>query len=198
MPAGLASACPPQSFTRGFSVRRGTQFPAGSEQFADSLNVIKNHTGKVLAAFKTLYLDLFDHRRKAYQKAIDEIKNRPEWETVAKANWEMAETLLSPLRSRLGSDDDRSAVEAAVSFGGCGLSEMESDLAAVEALKSSALVKLQELAFAGKDKPPIRRFRVSDVFDRPIQTQKDLDAALQQLRDALQKFIDEGAAIILE
>ena len=76
--------------------------------------------------------------------------------------------------------------------------EMESDLAAVEALKSSALVKLQELAFTGKDKPPIRKVRVSDVFNRPIQTQQDLEAALQQLRDALQKFIDKGAAIILE
>ena len=75
-----------------------------SEQFADSLDVIKKHTGKVLAAYKTAYLDLFDRRRKAYQKSIDEIKNRPEWETVAKSNSEMAESLLSPLRSRLGSE----------------------------------------------------------------------------------------------
>ena len=75
---------------------------------------------------------------------------------------------------------------------------MESDLAAVEALKSSALVKLQELTFGGKEKAPVRRFRVSEVFNRPIQSQDDLEAAIQQLRDALQKFIDEGAAIILE
>ncbi len=39
---------------------------------------------------------------------------------------------------------------------------------------------------------------LSEVFDRPIQSQDDLDAALEQLRDALQKLIDEGAAIILE
>jgi hypothetical protein len=44
----------------------------------------------------------------------------------------------------------------------------------------------------------IKRVRVAEVFDRPIQTQADLDAALEQLRDALQKLIDEGAAIILE
>jgi hypothetical protein len=31
-----------------------------------------------------------------------------------------------------------------------------------------------------------------------IQTQQDLDAALGQLRDSLQKYIDEGTAIILE
>ena len=44
----------------------------------------------------------------------------------------------------------------------------------------------------------IKRVRVAEVFDRPIQTQADLDLALEQLRDALQKLIDEGAAIILE
>ena len=75
---------------------------------------------------------------------------------------------------------------------------MESDLAAVEALKSSALVKLQELAFSGKEKAPIRRVRVSEVFNRPIQTQQDLEAAHPAASGRLQKFIDEGAAIILE
>ena len=47
-------------------------------------------------------------------------------------------------------------------------------------------------------KAPVRRVRVTEIFNRPIQTQQDLDEAITQLRDALQKYIDEGAAIILE
>ncbi len=39
---------------------------------------------------------------------------------------------------------------------------------------------------------------VADVFDRPIQSQEDLESALEKLRDTLQKLIDEGNAIILE
>jgi hypothetical protein len=39
---------------------------------------------------------------------------------------------------------------------------------------------------------------MSEIFNRPIQTQEDLETAIGQLRDSLQKFIDEGAAIILE
>src|SRR5262249_43169828 len=78
------------------------------------------------------------------------------------------------------------------------LAEMTSDLAAVEPLKSSVLVKLQEMAYGGKDDAPVRRVRVSGLFNRPIQTQDDLEAAIQQLRDALPEYIDEGAAVILE
>jgi hypothetical protein len=75
---------------------------------------------------------------------------------------------------------------------------MESDLAAVDGLRSSALFKLQELAMGGEKKATVRRVRVAEIFNRPIHTQEDLDAALGQLRDSLQKYIDEGAAIILE
>jgi hypothetical protein len=83
-------------------------------------------------------------------------------------------------------------------LGNASLTEMESDLAAVDGLRSSALVKLQELSMGGETKAPVRRLRIAEIFNRPIQTQEDLERAIGQLRDSLQKFIDEGAAIILE
>jgi hypothetical protein len=169
-----------------------------SEQFIDSLNTIAKHTTTVFDAYKAAYLDLFDRRAEAYQKAIEEIKNRPEWEPLSQTNKEVAETLLAPLHDRIGSPEDRDEVKAGTALGNCSLTEMESDLAAVEALKSSALVKLQELAYGSKGNVLVRRVRVSNLFNRPIQNMEDLDAALEQLRNELQKFIDEGAAIILE
>ena len=75
---------------------------------------------------------------------------------------------------------------------------MESDLAAVDALRSSAYVKLQELSIGSDTKAPIRRVRIAEIFNRPIKTKEDLEAAIEQLRNSLRKFIDEGAAIILE
>ena len=84
------------------------------------------------------------------------------------------------------------------SFGASTLGEMESDIAAAEGLKSAALAKLQELTVKKSTDATVKRVRVAEVFDRPIQSQEDLDAALEQLKDALQKLIDEGAAIILE
>ena len=75
---------------------------------------------------------------------------------------------------------------------------MESDLAAVAGLKSSVLVKLQELSIGGEKKAPVRRVRASEFFNRPIQTQVELEKVLELMRDSLQKYIDEGAIIILE
>jgi hypothetical protein len=95
-------------------------------------------------------------------------------------------------------DTEKQAVANGSSLGHASLTEMESDLAAVDGLKYSALVKLQELTMGGDQKAPVRRMRVAEFFNHPIQTQQDLDDALQQLKDSLQKFIDEGAAIILE
>ena len=169
-----------------------------SEQFVDSLDTITKHTATVFDAYRTAYLNLFDQRAEAYQKAIEEIKNRSEWEPLSQTNKEIAETLLLPLHARVGSPEERVGITAGTTLGNSSLTEMESDLAAVEALKSSALVKLQELAYGGKENTPVRRVRVSNLFNRPIQSKEDLDAALEQLRNELQKFIDEGAMIILE
>jgi hypothetical protein len=169
-----------------------------SEQFVDSLDAIATDTTALLDAYKAAYTDLYQHRAEAYSKAIEEIKNRPEWERLATANSEMAETLLAPLNARLGDDVPTGTVTSGGGLGATSLAEMESDLAAVDGLRSSVLVKLQELTLGGERKAPVRRVRVAEFFSRPIQTQQDLDDVLKQLRDSLQKFIDEGAAIILE
>ena len=169
-----------------------------SDQFAESSEAIAAKTRAVLAAYEQAYVTLFDRRAQAYQKAVDEIRNRPEWEPLAKTNQDVAESLIAPLIARLGAEDDKNAVVNGTGLGDASLTEMESDLAAIDGLRSSALVKLQELSMGGEKKTPVRRIRIADVFNRPIQTQQDLDAALAQLRDSLQKCIDEGAAIILE
>ena len=110
----------------------------------------------------------------------------------------MAAALLSPLLGRVGADEDQAAVQAGPSLGKASLTEMESDLAAIDGLKSSVLVKLQELSMGSEQKAPVRKVRVSEFFNRPIQTQDELDQALVLIRDSLQKCIDEGAIIILE
>ena len=171
-----------------------------------------------MEAYKKAYLVLFDRRAEVYQKAVEEIRNRPEWEPLAPLRIDEsakdeekkkiseenakrkfnADALLAPLCARIGTDSDKTAVANGTGPGNASLTEMESDLAAVDGLRSSVLVKLQELSIGGETKAPVRRVRVADIFNRPIQNQKDLEAAIEQLRDSLQKFIDEGAAIILE
>ena len=169
-----------------------------SEQFIDSWDDIAAHTQTVRDAYRNAYCDLFDRRKKAYESAIGEIKNRTEWGPLEANNSSVANTLLSPLQVRVGTDEDNEAVKGGASLGKPSLTEMESDIAAVDGLKSSALVKLQELSIGSVKKALVRKVRVSEFFNRPIQTQAELDKALVLIRDSLQKCIDEGAIIILE
>lgn len=170
----------------------------GSEQFIDSWDDIAAHTNTVLTAYRTAYCNLFDRRKQAYESAIGEIKNRAEWEPLESTNPSMASTLLSQLLGRVGTNEDKEAVAEGKSLGKASLAEMESDLAAVAGLKSSVIVKLQELSIASDKRAPVRKVRVSEFFNRPIQTQEQLDKTLDIIRDALQKCIDEGHVIILE
>ena len=169
-----------------------------SEQFIDAWDTIVEHTQTILDAYRTVYCELVDRRKQSYESAIEEIKNRAEWGPLEATHPSMTAALLSPLLSRVGADEDKEAVKEGQSLGKASLTEMESDLAAIEGLKSSVLVRLQELSMGGEHKAPVRKVRVSEFFNRPIQTQDELDKALGLIRDSLQKCIDEGAIIILE
>ena len=167
-----------------------------SEEVIEKLDAVGGHTKAMADAYCTAYVSMFDSRREAYRKAIDELRNRPEW--ADDMDEAAADTLLAPLQSRLGHDDDKTRVAEGKSFGLSTLGEMESDIAAVGGLKASAIAKLQEMTVKKSTDVTVQRVRVADVFDRPIQSQDDLDHALEKLRDTLQKLIDEGKAIILE
>jgi hypothetical protein len=169
-----------------------------SESFLDSWAEIATATKKVLEAYRNTYCDLFDRRKTSYESAIGEIKNRTEWGPLEASNPGMAASLLSPLQGRIGANEDKEAVKGGTSLGKSSLTEMESDLVAVDGLKSSVVVKLQELSIRSGGTAPVRKVRVSEFFNRPIETQVELDKALELLRDSLQKCIDEGAIIILE
>ena len=71
-------------------------------------------------------------------------------------------------------------------------------LLAIEADLSKRGIGLVVLSMGGEKNAPVRRVRVAEIFNRPIRAQQDLEEALNQLREVIEKLIDEGAAIILE
>ncbi len=167
----------------------------GEEAIGDQIDAISRETKTIEQAYCAAYVNLFDARRKAYEKAIDDVKNRPEWPTVAE---EGGDTVLVPLVGRLGVEEDKNRVAEGKSFGRSTLGEMVADHAAVDGLKAVALARIQEMAVQKSTDATVQRFRIANVYDRPIQSREDLDDLLEKLRDSLQKLIDEGAAIILE
>src|SRR6266851_3678261 len=101
-----------------------------SEQFIDSWDEIRQLTNAVLAAYKRAYIDLFERRKKVYESAIEEIKNRSEWGPLEATNPGTASSLLSPLLGRVGSDEDKDSVIQGTSLDKASLTEMESDVCA--------------------------------------------------------------------
>lgn len=200
----LASHCPMPEIATSVEQLKAL---LGSEQFIDSWPGIEEKTSAIVTAYKQVYLELFDRRRVAYLKANDEIKERPEWTPLAPTtnNTEeektkkqvMASTMLAALLVRVGSDEDRESVSDGNTLGKAGLAEMESDLVAVDGLTSSVLLKLQEWSLRAEPKP-VKRLKVGEFFNKPIRTQQELDAAIEKLRESLQKCIDEETVIILE
>ncbi len=188
-----------------------------SEQMMESWSEIKEKTSAITSAYKQVYLDLFDRRRTCYLDAIAEIKDRSEWTPLAplkpaenespdqatKREQEnvkkevMANTMLAALLARVGADEDREHVSEGKTLGKASLAEMESDLVAADGLKSSVLLKLQEMSLSVEPKP-VKRLKLSQFFNKPIRSQDDLDATIEALRESLQKCIDEETVIILE
>lgn len=188
-----------------------------SEQFIESWPEVEAKTSTIVSAYKQVYLDLFDRRRTTYLDAIKEIEDRPEWtplapllppeiekpDEAAKREQDnakkqiMTNTMLAALLARVGGDEDRENVCNGTSLGKASLTEMESDLVAVDSLKASVLLKLQELSLSVEPKP-VRRLKIAQFFDKPIRSQEELDVTIEKLRESLQKCIDEETVIILE
>ena len=60
---------------------------------------------------------------------------------------------------RVGSDEDRENVSSGKTLGKASLTEMETDLVAVDGLKFSVLLKLQELSLSVEPKP-VKRLKI--------------------------------------
>lgn len=168
-----------------------------SEQFLQEWDGIRKNTATIQSAYRNAYEAQFAKRRQAFQEAIEEIKNCPEWASV-ESKPAAGDSILISLSQRVGSDEDCQGVAEGKTLGKSTLTQMESDLVALPGLKTSALVKLQEMVAGAGQKAPVRKVRMSDYFKQPIRSSDDLEKAIQFMRESLEKIIEEGAVIILE
>ncbi|RLC76211.1 MAG: BREX system P-loop protein BrxC [Chloroflexi bacterium] len=159
--------------------------------------IVSAELNEALASLETTYHDLYlarhSERATGFTAAVDSIKALPDW---ALAPEEMQETLLKPLADRI---HDLALPEGELVCTICraSLTEMASDLAAVDGLCSNVLWRVQELT-APEEK--IERVRVSDVagIGQTLSTSEEVEALLEQLRDHLLKLVAAGIKVVLE
>jgi hypothetical protein len=163
----------------------GTFFPVSTEM------------DTALASLETTYRDLYqehhDRRGAAFTQAVDDVKAQSDWALVPE---EMQESLLKPLTARV---HDLDLPEDSLTCAVCTarLSEMASDLAAVDGLRSNVLLRVQKIT---TPEERVERVRVSDVvgMGRALSSEDDMKQMLEELSDYLGKLIATGVKVVLE
>lgn len=154
---------------------------------------LKERVVPLEAAYEALYEGRHAERGTAFALAADSVKGHPDWTAVPE---EMQEALLEPLVAR---DHDVDISEGALTCRIChaSLSEMASDLAAVDGLRAKVLRRFQELT-APEEK--IESVRVTDVLGmgRTLGSDQEVEEALDELSDHVRKLIASGAKVVLE
>jgi len=169
-----------------------------SENVLDHLEIVRQASEMLVSEYGRLYRSTFERRKKVYETAIDHVKGLPEWAALSK-NTDVTdverEALLRPLVSRLGEKPVLQKGDTVCSETHATVSQMESDIAAVEGLTREVIHRLQK---AVEPEEKVERFRVSQHFSGKIESREDLDAIITALRDKLEKLLAQGCKVILE
>ncbi|MCC6132531.1 MAG: BREX system P-loop protein BrxC [Acidobacteria bacterium] len=165
------------------------------------------------SAYRKLYVEAFDRRRKVFATAIEAIRGQPEWlawsaaveakypeassgdETAKAALRAERDAPLSLLLQKAGEDFDLPEGATVCRKSGATIGQLESETAAVEIMAAEVLRKLDELA---GPKERIERVAVARQFQRKITNKDELEDFLRILRERLEKALSGGSTIVLE
>ncbi len=143
----------------------------------EQLEKVRQAAEPLSNGYAVLYRSTFEKRDKAYETAIDQVKGLPEWLAFSKdtevTNAER-DLVLQPLASRLGGKLDLPNGATVCRNTRATISQMDSDIAAVEGLTRDVIRRLQQ--FLEPDEK-IERFRVSQHISGKISNEEELDAA---------------------
>jgi hypothetical protein len=170
----------------------------GTDNALEQLNRIRQAAEIIAAEYARLYRSTFERRAKSYEAALDHVKGLPEWDAVCK-DIDVTETerdgLILPLTAKLAGKLDLPPGATVCRNSGATVSQMESDIAAVESLTREVVRRLQQ--FLEPDEK-IERVRISDHISGKINNEQELDEAWKALREKLVKILSQGSKVVLE
>ena len=162
------------------------------------VEVLKGETETLATAYRQIYAAAFENRGKAYTAALEIIKGRPEWLSLSvnpTISLEQKEAILRPLAVRAGAEMDLPPGATVCSRTGATLDQLESEIAAVDAIAGQVLRRLMELA-APKEK--IERVSVAKLYPTRITNEGEMEEFLKALKERLDKILAQGGSILLE
>lgn len=168
------------------------------ELFYDHIEAIRLTSEYFIQKYNKLYEQKHNERAEIYSAAIETVKGLPEWTILSQdtvSDRSEIKSVLKPLT-------DRSENKLELSDDGlcknCGatLSQMETDISVVEAIKAQVIKRIQGLIADPEEK--IERVQISRMFSGKLENKEDVEEAINELRKHLLKLLGTGAKIILE
>ena len=169
-----------------------------ADDFYSRLESIRQAAQSISTKYDELYREKHNKRTKLYAKALEEVKGFPEWAEVAldkEIPDSKKEAILNPLSDRACPEVELSPEALTCANCRTGIDQLETDASIVDALQDQVIRDVQSLAAPEVE---IERVRVSRVLSGRLETEEDVEKALQELRDHLLKLIAQGVTVILE
>ena len=172
-----------------------------SASFFDQLDRITHLAHAITAVYQDAYEKLHERRAGAFERAIEEIKGRAEWNLIDK---ELYVDILDPLSSRVCVDGEElrkmrgTLLEDSVlrcRFCNASLGQIESDLAALGGLKAQVIAHIQQMI---DPEEKIERVKLSEFFTEALDSREAVHNAIERLHEYLLKLLAEDVKIILE
>jgi hypothetical protein len=187
LPALLStSSCPEEVEKAGGELRSNLE----AETFYERFNRIIAGEEKISRYYAEVYHGLHEERNNRYRWALDEVKGRREWTEIPP---EERDRLLTPLSSRICAG----IIGNEVFCPQCraSLSQMQSDLVAVDILMRQILRLMQELL---EPQEQVQRLRIDAFYPAVIESIEEYDQATERLRTEIVKLVQAGIKVILE
>jgi hypothetical protein len=163
-----------------------------SERFYESMPTIRSAAGTLTAAYSKLYTENHDRRAKESTSAVEEVKGHSDWSSVPVT---MQQPVLQQLVAR--ACEKLELPDGTLTCRTCRatVSQMESDLAALDGLKAQAVAQVVKLTTPVETK--VVRVRLASFF-ATSDSENSIKAAVERLLDHLLKLHQEGVKIVVE
>lgn len=150
-----------------------------SETFYESIEAMKQAYEYISNKYIALYQEIHERRAEEYGKALDTVKELPEWAAIAQdqsiSDAERASGL-RPITDRAVNDLDLYEESAVCNNCKATIAQMETDIAAVDAIKGGVIKDVQQMAAPGEK---IERVRISTLFAGKLESPEDVETAIE-------------------
>lgn len=162
------------------------------------IHAILQHAATITSAYAAAYTELFDQRKLAYGKALEQVKGLTDWAALC-ANPDITESqrmaILAPLQERFDPELDLPEGESCCRNCGASMAQMQSDLAAVSGITATVIRAIGKLA-APEER--IERIRITSITAQRISSEQELDVLLKEIRERVLKLLKQDVKVILE